>query len=125
MEVATLRYQSTPYSGHAPRANRAWQSARSCEAASTSPALTILAALIHTPRLLMGVATLRYQSTPYSGHAQRANRAWQSARSCEAASTNPALTILAALIILGKPPALPGRHPKFDISGIFKAEPPS
>jgi hypothetical protein len=26
---------------------------------------------------------------------------------------------------LGDPPALPGRQPKFDISGDFKAEPPS
>ena len=42
---------------------------------------------------------------------------------------NPAETLKvftrSGLIIIGKPPALPGRHPKFDISGILKAEPPS
>ena len=98
MAVAGLMNRSTPYSGSARGLRRAWQNVRNCEAVSTSPALTLLAAHIPSSRLLMEEATLRDRSTPYSGSARGLRRAWQSVRSCEAVSTNPALRILAAHI---------------------------
>ncbi len=98
MGIATLRVRSTPRSGPTPGLRKAWQRARSCEAVSTKPALRILAAHIPGSRLGMEEATLRFQSTPYSGSVRGPGWAWLSVRSCEAASTHPALTMLAAHI---------------------------
>ena len=98
MGIGSLRDRSARYSGSARGLRKAWQSARSCEAASTNPALRILAAHIRTPRLGMAVAGSRDRSTPYSGSARGLRRAWQSARSCKAASTHRSVRLSAGHI---------------------------
>jgi hypothetical protein len=54
------------------------------------------AAHILSARLPMGEASSRNQSSPYSVSARGLRRAWRSARSCEAASTNPSVRLPSA-----------------------------
>ena len=55
----------------------------------------------HSPGSRLGVAgaRVRVRSTSYSGSLRGLERAWQSVRSCEAVSTNPALRLRSAHIL--------------------------
>ena len=98
MGIGSLRDRSARYSGSARGLRKAWQSVRSCEAASTNPALTIRGPHTRGARFGVAEAMLRLRSAPYSGSLRGLGKARQSARNCEAASTHRSVRLSAGHI---------------------------